>query len=310
MDSGTRGPDWPVSDVRRDAATSGGRAAGERRLGGDVAAQVVSVARVVRCALRNEMIEYVGVSKTYPGRTEPVLFDFSLSIEAGTLCVLLGRSGSGKTTALRLVNRMVEPSSGCIRVAGVDVMGQDPIDLRRRTGYVMQGIGLMPHFTVARNVGIVPHLLGWSESRIRARTEELLALVGLPADDFGLRMPQALSGGQQQRVGVARALAAEPSILLMDEPFGALDPLTRVELRREVVALHHRLKLTTVVVTHDVVEALLMADEIVVLDAGRIAQRGTPTELMRRPESEFVASLMASPKNEIRKLESLLEERA
>ncbi len=255
------------------------------------------------------MIEYVGVSKMYPGRAAPVLLDFSLSIEAGTLCVLLGRSGSGKTTALRLVNRMVEPTSGCIRVAGADVMGQDPIALRRRTGYVMQGIGLMPHFTVARNVGIVPQLLGWPESRIRARTEELLALVGLPADDFGSRLPQALSGGQQQRVGVARALAAEPSVLLMDEPFGALDPLTRVELRAEVVALHRRLKLTTVMVTHDVVEALLMADEIVVLDAGRIAQRGTPSELMQRPQSEFVASLIASPKNEIRKLESLLEER-
>ena len=253
------------------------------------------------------MIRYENVTKTYPARAEPVLVDFDLEIEEGTFCVLLGRSGSGKTTALRMPNRMVDPTSGRVLVAGTDVRETDPIALRRKTGYVLQRIGLLPHFSVQENVALVPRLEGWSPARTRERVDELLELVGLEPDLYRARMPNELSGGQQQRVGVARALAAKPRVLLMDEPFGALDPLTRVELRREVGALHRRLGLTTLMVTHDVVEALLLADRIVILDDGRIAQAGAPADVVARPASDFVRQTLSSPKVEIDKLEDLFQ---
>lgn len=253
------------------------------------------------------MIRYEDVEKTYPGRPEPVVEHFDLEIAAGSFTVLLGRSGSGKTTVLKMANRMLEPSAGRVFIDGTDLARADPIALRRRTGYVLQRIGLLPHFSVAENVALVPRLCGWEAGRVRARVDELLDLVGLEPPTFRERMPAELSGGQQQRVGVARALAAEPSVLLMDEPFGALDPLTRVELRREVGAIHGRLGLTTLMVTHDVVEALLLADCIVVLDQGRVVQRGSPVELLSAPANDFVAKLLSSPRDELEKLESMYD---
>jgi osmoprotectant transport system ATP-binding protein len=250
------------------------------------------------------VIHFENVSKTYlPGA--PVLDEFSLNVDEGCFCVLLGRSGAGKTTALRLVNRLIEPSSGRVLVAGNDVREQDPHVLRRSVGYVLQRVGLLPHLSVAQNVKLVPSLLGWPEARSAERSAELLNLVGLPPAEFSERMPAELSGGQQQRVGLARALAAGPRVLLMDEPFGALDQVTRAGLRREVAKIQRRLGLTTMMVTHDVIEALLLADQVVVMDHGRIVQRGTPGELWRKPESDFVERLFATSRDDFRELERL-----
>jgi osmoprotectant transport system ATP-binding protein len=211
------------------------------------------------------------------GRT--ILADLSLAVAEGETLALIGRSGSGKTTALRLVNALVLPTAGTVRVAGRTTRDWDPIRLRRQTGYVIQEGGLFPHLTVADNVGIVPVLEGWAAARIRARVTELLALVGLPAEEFALRRPHELSGGQRQRVGVARALAADPPLLLLDEPFGALDPITRRELQREFRALTRRLGKTAIFVTHDLGEAVRVADRMALLDGGRLLAAGTATEL-------------------------------
>jgi osmoprotectant transport system ATP-binding protein len=252
------------------------------------------------------VIRFENVTKQYAGRPERVLSELDLEIDEGSFCVLLGRSGAGKSTALKLVNRLIEPSNGRVFVDGKPVDGQDPIGLRRSIGYVLQRIGLLPHLTVADNVALVPSLCGWSRGRANDRTAELLRLVGLSPDDFAQRLPAELSGGQQQRVGVARALAANPKVLLMDEPFGALDPVTRGDLRREVARLQRLLHITTVMVTHDVTEALLLADEIVVLDHGLVVQRGTPRELWRNPCSDFVARLLESPREDMAELERVL----
>jgi osmoprotectant transport system ATP-binding protein len=208
-----------------------------------------------------------------------LLSDLDLSVPEGETLALIGRSGSGKTTALKLVNALLLPTSGEVRVAGRATTAWDPIALRRRTGYVIQDIGLFPHFTVGRNVGLVPTLEGWPEARIRTRVEELLALVGLPAADFAARYPNELSGGQRQRVGVARALAADPPLILLDEPFGALDPITRNDLQNEFRDLQARLHKTAVFVTHDMREATKVADRIALLDGGRLLAAGTPAEL-------------------------------
>lgn len=215
------------------------------------------------------MIELEAVTVGYGGR--PALDDVTLSIAAGDTTVLLGRSGSGKTTLLRLINRLLVPSAGRVVVEGKATTEWDAIELRRRTGYVIQEGGLMPHYTVSRNVGLVPELSGWDRERIDTRVAEMLELVGMPAGEFGHRLPHQLSGGQRQRVGVARALAADPPLLLCDEPFGALDPITRTELQRELKHLAATLHKTIVFVTHDMREALRLGDRIILLQDGTVA---------------------------------------
>jgi osmoprotectant transport system ATP-binding protein len=213
-----------------------------------------------------------------------------MSVAAGELVAVLGESGSGKTTLLRMINRLVDADEGVVRVDGKDVRAVDPVALRRTIGYVIQQVGLLPHLTIAENVALVPHLLGWPAAQTAARVTELLALVGLP--DTETRFPEQLSGGQRQRVGVARALAAKPKLLLLDEPFGALDPITRVALQGEVRRIHKELGLTSLMVTHDIVEALTMADRIAVMYRSELRQIGTPQELLTRPADDYVATLM------------------
>jgi osmoprotectant transport system ATP-binding protein len=234
-------------------------------------------------------VEFRGVHYRIGGRT--ILDNLTLSVEPGETLVLLGRSGSGKTTALRLINGMILPTSGEVRIGGKPTPEWDPVRLRRGIGYVIQEGGLFPHFTVARNVGLVPLLEGWPPERIGARVAELLERVNLPARDFSLRFPRELSGGQRQRVGVARALAADPQILLFDEPFGALDPVTRLDLQREFLRLRAELGKTSVFVTHDVREAMKIATRIAVLHEGRLAFLGLPGAFRDSPHPEARAFL-------------------
>jgi osmoprotectant transport system ATP-binding protein len=224
-------------------------------------------------------IEFRSVSYSPPNR-QTILADLNLQVRRGETLVLLGRSGSGKTTTLKLVNRLLCPTSGEVRVSVGSLATNDVIGLRRSIGYVIQEVGLFPHFTIERNIGLVPRLEGWSQERIRSRVQELLQLVGLEAQ-MGSRYPHQLSGGQRQRVGVARALAADPAILLMDEPFGALDPLTRDELQHEFLALQQRLSKTVVFVTHDLHEALRLASRIALVEAGRLVNVLSPQEFLR-----------------------------
>jgi osmoprotectant transport system ATP-binding protein len=230
-----------------------------------------------------------------------------LAVPAGQLVAIVGESGSGKTTLLKIVNRLLEPDSGDVLIAGESTRRQAPHLLRRRVGYVFQRIGLFPHLTVAENIGITPALLHWNRERIAARVAELLELVDLPLE-LAVRYPAELSGGQRQRVGVARALAAEPAIMLMDEPFGALDPLTRDALGREYRRVHERLGLTTLMVTHDVLEAVLLADRIVVLRAGEIVADGTPRELMNEHRDPTVRALMETPRRQALRVAALLDD--
>ena len=250
------------------------------------------------------MIRFERVTKTHGGGSR-ALDEISFEVAAGELMVLLGPSGCGKTTTLKSINRLVEPTSGTVYLDGKDVRAGDAIALRRSVGYVFQGFGLFPHMTVAENVGIVPGLLGWPEEETRARVDELLELVGLPPREYGARFPKELSGGQQQRVGLARALAARPRVLLMDEPFGALDPVTRDALQIELRRIHETLGLTTVMVTHDRPAALLLADRILVMAKGRIEQLGTPAELLDAPASDVVRALMETPRRQLDRLEQL-----
>jgi osmoprotectant transport system ATP-binding protein len=222
-----------------------------------------------------------------------ILDRLTLEVAEGETMALIGRSGSGKTTALRLVNALLLPTGGTVRVAGRATTAWDPIQLRRQTGYVIQEIGLLPHLTVAANAGIVPELEGWDAARRAARVEELLDLVGLPAGEYGARYPHQLSGGQRQRVGVARALAADPPLLLLDEPFGALDPITRRELQEAFRALQRRLRKTAVFVTHDLREARRVADRWGLLEAGRLLAAGTPDELAASADADVRAFLAA-----------------
>ncbi len=221
--------------------------------------------------------------------------DLSFVVPAGRVCVLVGPSGCGKTTTLKLVNRLVEPTSGQILLDGVDVATRDPTVLRRGIGYVIQQVGLFPHETVEENIGTVPRLLGWSAARRRARAAELLELVGLPPSRYARRYPAELSGGERQRVGVARALAADPPILLMDEPFGAVDPIVRERLQNELLRIQERLAKTILFVTHDIDEAMKMGDLVAVMaTGGRLAQFGTPAEILAAPASEFVARFVGA----------------
>lgn len=236
---------------------------------------------------RGATVEYRGVTKRYPGGTI-ALDGLSVEVPAGAICALVGPSGGGKTTALKTVNRLVEPTSGQVLIDGVDVAGQDPVALRRRIGYVIQQIGLFPHRTIAENVATVPELVGWDRGRVRARVTELLELVGLDPDSYGPRYPAQLSGGERQRVGVARALAAEPPVMLMDEPFGAVDPIERERLQDEFLRIHKRLGMTVLFVTHDIDEAIKMGDRVAVLREGRLVQYAPPAELLTTPADGFV----------------------
>jgi len=250
------------------------------------------------------MITLEDVSKSYDGETFAV-DGISLQIEQGELVVLLGESGCGKTTTLKMINRLIEPTSGTIIVNGEDTMDVDPVQLRRRIGYVFQGIGLFPHMTIGENVGVVPRLLQWDPKDTDARVEELLRLIGLEPEQYRDRSPSELSGGQQQRVGLARALAVRPKLMLMDEPLGALDPVTRDGLQDEFERIHRELGLTTIMVTHDVTEALLMADRIAVINEGRIARLGTPHEIMTDPRDEYAKKLVEMPKRQADRVEEM-----
>jgi osmoprotectant transport system ATP-binding protein len=239
-------------------------------------------------------LELADVRKRYAGTSASALDGVSFAVEAGQILVLLGTSGSGKTTALKTLNRLVTPDSGTVSVLGRDVAAWDPIELRRSTGYVIQEAGLLPHMSVADNVALVPRLLGWSLERREARARELLLMVGLAPDRFAAMRPAQLSGGERQRVGLARALAADPPLLLMDEPFGALDPLTRRRMQQEFRELQARLGKTVVLVTHDVPEALRLADRIAVMHAGRVLQAGPPAEVRQSPAAGFVREFFAA----------------
>jgi len=247
-------------------------------------------------------IALTDIVKRYGGHA--ALDGVSLTVPVGQFVALVGASGSGKTTLLKTINRLVAPDSGEVALAGESASASPAHLLRRRIGYVFQEIGLFPHLTVAENIAITPKLLGWPADRIAGRVANLLGLVDLPRD-LAARLPSELSGGQRQRVGVARALAAEPQVLLMDEPFGALDPMTREALGNDVRALHEQLSLTTVMVTHDMAEAVLLADRIVVMKAGRIIAHGTPAELARDADRD-VAALMDAPRRQAERLRAKL----
>jgi osmoprotectant transport system ATP-binding protein len=240
------------------------------------------------------VIRLEAVTKRYADGTVAV-DALTLEIGDGETCVLVGPSGCGKTTTMKMINRLVEPTSGRITVDGEDVMSVDPVQLRRRMGYVIQQVGLFPHQTVATNVATVPRLLGWERDKVRSRVDDLLTLVGLDASRFANRYPHQLSGGQRQRVGVARALAADPPVLLMDEPFGAIDPITRDRLQGEFVRLQSELRKTVVFVTHDVDEAVRLGDRIAVLaEGGRLEQYAPPAEVLGQPATPFVADFVGA----------------
>jgi len=242
------------------------------------------------------LIQFDNAGKVFQSGTRRVVAvaDLSLRVEQGKTLCLIGTSGSGKTTALKMVNRLVPPSSGRVLVNGRDAAELDPIRLRRSMGYVIQKGGLFPHLTVAGNIGMLCRLEGWPRDRILSRVHELLALVNLPPDEFAQRLPHELSGGQQQRVGVARALALDPAIVLMDEPFGALDPITREGLHEEFRRLEQTVKKTILLVTHDLAEAFKLGDRVAIMSEGRLLQVGTENDLKNRPVDSFVASFVGS----------------
>jgi osmoprotectant transport system ATP-binding protein len=248
------------------------------------------------------MIQLIQISKSFDKGRSYVVKDLSLSIASGETLVLLGSSGCGKTTTLKMINRLVDPSAGTIEVAGKDIMKQDPVALRRGIGYVFQGIGLFPHMTIRQNIEVVPRLLRWPSRKQQERAYHLLEMVGLPPREFADRFPDELSGGQQQRVGVARALAADPPYLLMDEPFGALDALNRELLQQELLKLKKELRKTIVFVTHDIFEALLLGDRILILHEGRMEQIGTQEEILSAPATPFVRNLFDKPAKQLHAL--------
>ena len=239
-------------------------------------------------------IRFENVTKQYANAARPAVDSVSCDVDEGSFVVLLGPSGCGKTTLLKMVNRLYEPTSGTIYLGQQDIREMDATTLRRQIGYVIQQIGLFPHMTVAQNVGIVPDLLNWEPERIRQRVDELLALVDLPPDEYRDRYPSQMSGGQRQRVGVARALAGDPDVILMDEPFGAIDAITRTGLQDELIKLQRKLKKTILFVTHDVEEALRLADKIIILKDGRIVQYDTPFNILSHPANQFVYDLVGA----------------
>lgn len=251
------------------------------------------------------MIECEGLTKQYSTRV--IVENLDLRVEEGELLVLIGASGSGKTTTLKMLNRLIEPSAGRVLIDGQDTRSLVPHDLRRRIGYGAQRAGLFPHFDVARNIGITAKLLGWSRERIDQRVDALLERVRLDPARYRGRLPETLSGGEQQRVSLARALAAEPRLLLLDEPFGALDPASRDHLQQALLEIAREIALTVVFVTHDMSEALLLADRIAVLEAGRIAQLGSPAQLLHHPATQGVQDFLRAPRRQASTLAALLE---
>jgi osmoprotectant transport system ATP-binding protein len=247
--------------------------------------------------LRSDAAEIVfdDVTKRYAGSDRPAVDHLSLTIPAGEICVLIGPSGGGKTTAMKLVNRLITLTEGDITIDGTSVMKMDPVELRRGIGYVIQQIGLFPHMTIEANVATVPKLVGWDRERTRSRARELLELVGLDPDEYAKRYPAQLSGGQRQRVGLARAMAADPPLMLMDEPFGAIDPITRERLQNDFLRLHREVRKTVIFVTHDIDEAIKMGDRICILrQGGRLAQYDTPEAILADPADEFVADFVGA----------------
>jgi osmoprotectant transport system ATP-binding protein len=234
------------------------------------------------------MITLTDLTKQYPGAPTPAVDRVTLTVPEGEVCVLIGPSGCGKTTTMRLINKMIEPTGGKIELMGRDVTHMDSVELRRGIGYVIQQIGLFPHLTIAENIATVPRLLGWDEVKISHRVDELLALIALEPATYRHRFPRDLSGGQKQRVGVARALAADPPVMLMDEPFGAIDPITRLHLQDEFLGIQQRLKKTIVFVTHDLDEAIRMGDRIALLKDGKVVQYDTPEVILAQPANKFV----------------------
>ena len=251
-------------------------------------------------------IAFTNVSKSYEDGRVRALDGVSLSVAEREFLAVVGPSGSGKTTLLQLVNRLAEPTSGTVEVESEDVRAVDPIALRRRIGYVFQGVGLFPHMTVAENIAVTPRLIGWDARRRAARVDELIELVRLSRGQRA-RYPHQLSGGERQRVGVARALAAEPRIVLMDEPFGALDPINRDAIGRDYRRLHDELGLTTVMITHDMLEAVLLADRVAVMQAGRVIAEGSPHALMSGAHGDYVDELMATPRRQAEQLAALID---
>lgn len=238
------------------------------------------------------MIRLENVTKRYGDKL--AVDNFSIDVNAEEVCVIIGPSGSGKTTALRMINRLVEPSSGRILVDGRDILTQKPELLRRSIGYAIQRVGLFPHMTVAENIAVVPEILHWEKNRIKERVEELLLLVGLSSTEYALKYPAQLSGGEAQRVGVARALAANPRILLMDEPFGAVDPLNRERLQTQFLRIHQELKKTVVLITHDLDEAIRLADKIAIMNSGKLVQYDTPENILANPANKFVQDFVGT----------------
>lgn len=250
-------------------------------------------------------IEFNNVSKKYNQAGYYAVDHVSLSIEEGEFITILGSSGSGKTTLLKMINRLYEPNEGTIHLFGEDIATVDPVIVRRRIGYVIQQVGLFPHMTIAQNIATVPKLLKWSKSDIEARVVELLTLVGLDPKEFKNRYPSQLSGGQQQRIGLARALAVDPKIMLLDEPFGAIDAITRMNLQDELLRLHGGLNKTFLFVTHDINEAFKLGTRVIIMDKGRVCQFDTPRNIVRHPADDFVSSLIDSSRKQERFWEEL-----
>lgn len=241
------------------------------------------------------MIELKNVTKLYPGQREPAVAEVSFTVPEGKTCVLIGPSGCGKTTIMKMINRLIEPTEGTIMINGQAAREMNPVKLRRTIGYVIQQIGLFPHMTIQQNIAVVPRLLGWPHAKIAQRADELIDLVGMDPAVYRDRYPRELSGGQRQRIGVARALAADPPVMLMDEPFGAVDPITRDRLQNEFLRLQSQLHKTIVFVTHDIDEAIKMGDQIVILQVGGVIQQiGSPDEILAEPANEFVADFVGS----------------
>ena len=241
------------------------------------------------------MIRLENVTKVYPGSTKPAVNDLTMEVPEGETCVLIGPSGCGKTTTMKMVNRLIEPTEGKIFLSGNNVLEQDPVELRRNIGYVIQQIGLFPHMTIEENIAVVPELKGWESGRIDSRIDELLEMVGLEPGTFRKRYPRELSGGQRQRVGVVRALAADPPVMLMDEPFGAIDPITRDRLQNEFLRLQKRINKTIIFVTHDIDEAIKMGTLIAILQVGGVLEQlDSPSEILAHPANEFVADFVGA----------------
>ncbi|AEV37497.1 Glycine betaine/carnitine/choline transport ATP-binding protein OpuCA [Pseudovibrio sp. FO-BEG1] len=249
------------------------------------------------------MIEIDNITKIYEDR--PAVDAVSMTIESATITAIVGTSGSGKSTLLRMINRLVEPTSGEVRINGEPTTGMAKNALRRRIGYAIQGHGLFPHHTVARNIGTVPRLLGWDKAKTQDRVDELLDLFSMPPEEFRGRYPAELSGGQQQRVGVARALASRPDLLLMDEPFGALDPIIRTRAQADLHRIQRTLGSTILLVTHDMEEAIQLGDQVAVMDQGRLVQHGTPAEIISNPATDFVAEMVGGVDRPLRLLSLL-----